>query len=288
VEEKMIDLSIGTAISILVIAFAIISIGSIILAFEACPSQALNFSNNGSEEALDRTKIGDVLANPAKYQFDLVTVIGEYRGWQGEGTAPPVTRSDWVIKDDTGLIYVTGLLPGFDPVEDIGLILEVSGMVGVKEGEPYIEAKSVKIFNETKIGDILANPLKYQFGLVTVIGEYRGWQGEGTAPPITRSDWVIKDDTGLIYVTGLLPGFDPVEGIGLILEVSGMVMVKEGIPYIIAQDVTLPQKGDCKFKDTQKRPKRTYFQVFDNLNLVRSVLKSIFKEWNITNIIREP
>jgi hypothetical protein len=279
VEEKMIDLSIGTAISILVIAFAIISIGSIILAFEACPSQALNFSNNGSEEALDRTKIGDVLANPAKYQFDLVTVIGEYRGWQGEGTAPPVTRSDWVIKDDTGLIYVTGLLPGFDPVEDIGLILEVSGMVGVKEGEPYIEAKSVKIFNETKIGDILANPLKYQFGLVTVIGEYRGWQGEGTAPPITRSDWVIKDDTGLIYVTGLLP---------LILEVSGMVMVKEGIPYIIAQDVTLPQKGDCKFKDTQKRPKRTYFQVFDNLNLVRSVLKSIFKEWNITNIIREP
>jgi hypothetical protein len=65
-----------------------------------------------------------------------------------------------------------------------------------------------------------------------------------------------------------------------------MVRVKEDIPYIIALDITLhqlpsrflPQKGDCKFKDTQKRPKRTYFQLFDNPNLVRSVLKSIFKE----------
>jgi hypothetical protein len=103
-EEKMNDLSIGTAISILVIVLAIISIGSIILAFEACPSQALNFSNNGNEEALDRTKIGDILANPAKYQFDLVTVIGEYRGWQGEGTSPPITHSDWVIKGDSGLV----------------------------------------------------------------------------------------------------------------------------------------------------------------------------------------
>jgi hypothetical protein len=72
------------------------------------------------------------------------------------------------------LIYVTGLLPGLDPVEDIGLILEVSGMVRVKEGEPYIEAKNIKLFNETKIGDIVANPAKYQFDLVTVIGEYRG------------------------------------------------------------------------------------------------------------------
>ena len=198
----MIDLSIGTAISILVIILAIISIGSIILAFEACPSHALNFSNNGSEEALDQTKIGDIVANQAKYQFDLVTVIGEYRGWEGEGIAPPVTRSDWVIKDDTGLIYVTGLLPGFDPVEDIGLILEVSGMVRVKEDIPYIIALDITLHQ-------------------------------------------------------LPSGF-------------------------------LPQKGDCEYKDTQKRPKRTYFQVFENLNLVRSVLKSIFKEWNITTIIREP
>jgi hypothetical protein len=182
--EKPKGLSIMAVISILAIAFA--SISGIITASEAGLSQTSNMSSNGSEEAFDQTKIGDIIANPAKYQFGLVTVIGEYRGWQGEGTAPPVTYSDWVIKDDTGLIYVTGLLPGFDPVEDIGLILEVSGMVGVKEGESYIEAKSVKIFNETTIGDILANPAKYQFGLVTVIGEYRGWQGEGSAPPVTR------------------------------------------------------------------------------------------------------
>ena len=191
-EEKMNNLSIGTAISILVIVLAILSIGSIILAFEACPSQALNFSNNGSEEALDRTKIGDIVANPANYPFDLVTVIGEYRGWQGEGTAPTVTRSDWVIKDDSGLIYVTGLLPGFDPVEAIGRILEVSGMVRVKEDIPYIIAL-----------DITLHQLPSRF---------------------------------------------------------------------------LPQKGDCKIKDMQKRLRIRDFQVFDNLNLVRSVLKSIFKE----------
>ena len=230
------------SISILAIAFA--SISGIITASEAGLSQTSNMSSNGSEEAVDQAKIGDILANPAKYVWELVTITGEYRGWQGEGYEPPVTLSDWVIKDETGLIYVTGKSPGLDPVEDIGKKLEVSGMVRVKDDTPYIEAKIIKRFKDTEIGDILANPAKYVWELVTITGEYRGWQGEGYEPPVTLSDWVIKDETGLIYVTGKSPGLDPVEDIGKKLEVSGMVRVKDDTPYIEAKIIK-------RFKDTE-------------------------------------
>ena len=139
--EKTKGLSIMAVISISILAIAFASISGIITASEAGLSQTSNMSSNGSEEAVDQAKIGDILANPAKYVWELVTITGEYRGWQGEGYEPPVTLSDWVIKDETGLIYVTGKSPGLDPVEDIGKKLEVSGMVRVKDDTPYIEAK---------------------------------------------------------------------------------------------------------------------------------------------------
>jgi len=218
-EEKAKELSIVAVISILTIVLAT-SVG---IASEGILAQTSNVSGNGSEGAVDQAKIGDILANPAKYVRKPVTVTGEYRGWQGEGYEPPVTRSDWVIKDETGLMYVTGKSPGLDPVEDIGKKLEVTGMVKVKNNTPYIEAKILKRLEDAEIGDILANPAKYMREPVTVTGEYRGWQGEGYEPPVTRSDWVIKDETGLIYVTGKSPGLDPVEDIGKKLEVTGYI-----------------------------------------------------------------
>ena len=225
--EKTKGLSIMAVISILAIAFA--SISGIITASEAGLSQTSNMSSNGSEEALDQAKIGDILANLTKYEWELVTIMGEYGG-RDIGYEPPVTRSDWVIRDETGLIYVTGKYPGLDPVEDIGKKLEVSGMVRVKDDVPYIEAKIIKRFEDTEIGDILANPAKYEWELVTITGEYRGWQGEGYEPPVTRSDWVIRDETGLIYVTGKSPGLDPYKDIGPKITVIGIVGV--GDDYI--------------------------------------------------------
>ena len=43
-----------------------------------------------------------------------VEVIGYFRGWDLLGEVKggsPVTRSDWVIADQSGAIYVTGLMP---------------------------------------------------------------------------------------------------------------------------------------------------------------------------------
>ena len=140
-EEKAKELSIVAVISILTIVLAT-SAG---IASEGMLAQTSNVSGNGSEGAVDQAKIGDILANPAKYMREPVTVTGEYKGWQGEGYEPPVTRSDWVIKDKTGLIYVTGKSPGLDPVEDIGKKLEVTGYItGYSQSKRYCHVNENK------------------------------------------------------------------------------------------------------------------------------------------------
>ena len=98
-------------------------------------------------EDAGKIAIGQIINSPPEFEGKPVTVAGEYRGWQAEnGYGPPVTRSDWVVKDDTGWIYVTGEGPGVDPTQDIGCPIEVRGMVRVTDqGVPYIEAKNAKV-----------------------------------------------------------------------------------------------------------------------------------------------
>ncbi len=90
--------------------------------------------------------IADITSNPEEYEGKTVTVSGEYRGWEvGYGSAP-VTRSDWVLKDETVGIYVTGKAPsGLDPVKDRGRKITVTGIVKVKDSQAYIEAKIIKV-----------------------------------------------------------------------------------------------------------------------------------------------
>lgn len=80
---------ISTANSILAILLAYASIGGIIIAAEAGSSQTSNISGNGREDDFDRIEIGAILANPGKYAWEPATIIGEYRGWRGEGCEPP-------------------------------------------------------------------------------------------------------------------------------------------------------------------------------------------------------
>jgi len=100
-------------------------------------------------------RVGSVIADPYSFEGQNITVVGYYRGWDllhEANTSPPVTRSDWVIKDSTGAIYVSadseakvpeGLRP--DLLEDTGVILEIKGVVHVTEGgQPYIEATSIE------------------------------------------------------------------------------------------------------------------------------------------------
>ena len=95
------------------------------------------------------TTISAIIKDPEAYIEKDIAIIGEYRGWQSEeGYGPPVTRSDWVIRDESGEIYVTGKLPGLDPVEDIGKKIKVKGVVKIgKNSRPYIEARELVIQN---------------------------------------------------------------------------------------------------------------------------------------------
>jgi hypothetical protein len=116
--------------------------------------------------------VGSIVAEPFAFEGKNITVIGYYRGWDllhEADMAPPVTRSDWVIKDSTGAIYVSasseakvpnGLSP--DSLQDTGIILKVMGIVRVTEhGQPYIEAKSIERVSSAKVAVLLDKPSPY-------------------------------------------------------------------------------------------------------------------------------
>jgi hypothetical protein len=100
--------------------------------------------------------IGEVRAASALYEGQTITVEGVYQGWQGGYGSPPVTRSDWLVEDATGWLYVTGKPAGdLDPLDDIGRPVKVTGQVDLtKEGEPYLVAEEVEI-EKTKAASLL-------------------------------------------------------------------------------------------------------------------------------------
>lgn len=109
----------------------------LLVSFTAC---AVGEQVTGGEEI----SIADITSKPTEYEGKTVTLSGEYRGWEPGYGSPPVTRSDWILKDETGAIYVTGKVsPGLDPVEDIGTKITVYGTVKVKDNQAYIEVKII-------------------------------------------------------------------------------------------------------------------------------------------------
>ena len=122
------------------ISLRIISLGTVLLLL-GCLLACAEGMQTASAEGLT---IADITSNPTKYEGKTVTVSGEYRGWESGHGSPPVTRSDWVIKDGTGAIYVTGkAAPGLDPTEDRGKGITVYGVVKVKGEQAYIEAEKI-------------------------------------------------------------------------------------------------------------------------------------------------
>ncbi len=100
--------------------------------------------------------IGSILANPADFADQEVTIVGYYRGWdllKEVSTGPPVTRSDWVIADSSGAIYVEARnhfdqALGLDPSsgDDTTKILHLVGIVRISNrGQAYIEPKKVEL-----------------------------------------------------------------------------------------------------------------------------------------------
>jgi len=103
--------------------------------------------------------LGVVLAEPLSFEGQGITIVGYYHGWDllhEANMSPPVSRSDWVVRDSTGEIYVSAnseakVPEGLNPslAEDTCFILDVKGVVCVTgEGQPYIEATSIECVSQ--------------------------------------------------------------------------------------------------------------------------------------------
>lgn len=95
--------------------------------------------------------IGEIINSPGDFSGQRIEIVGYFRGWdllEEVNGSPPVTRSDWVIADQSGAIYVTGKLPeGLDPAspEDILTVIRLQAMVLAKPNVAYLEAQSVEV-----------------------------------------------------------------------------------------------------------------------------------------------
>ncbi len=108
-----------------------------------------------AEPAPVPTKLRAILDAPSEFAGRTVIVSGEYRGWRPSSFAPatsagpPVTRSDWVLQDETGEIYCTPLksldtpFPLF-PTENMGRRIVVQGRVAMaRSAQPYLRVEGI-------------------------------------------------------------------------------------------------------------------------------------------------
>jgi len=124
----------------LVTKFILLAAFVVILLVTAC-QQVVLLPSPSSEP-----NIGDIKETPIAYEGKVVTIEGKYQGWKWGVGSPPVTRSDWLVQDATGWLYVTGKPAGLDPLGDVGRPIKVMGVVKItEEGEPYLYAQEIEI-----------------------------------------------------------------------------------------------------------------------------------------------
>jgi hypothetical protein len=104
---------------------------------------------SSSERAVEgKITIQKILKNPAEFANREIALEGAFQGWKGRcEDSNPLTRSDWILKDETGCIYVSGRIPsGVSTTDPRGEVVVLSGTLKVKEGgKPYFEAKEVRL-----------------------------------------------------------------------------------------------------------------------------------------------
>jgi hypothetical protein len=104
----------------------------------------------GMENPYITNLIGELINSPQRAEEE-VLIIGYFRGWDQlheMQSSPPVSRSDWVIADDSGAIYVTGPLPeGLDSssADQVQTLIRLVATVREKSGQVYLEAKGVDV-----------------------------------------------------------------------------------------------------------------------------------------------
>ena len=101
---------------------------------------------------------------------------------------------------------------------------------------PDVEDTAGKVITINAIKD---NPRRLcrQDGSVDPAGSKAGRGPCKEAPPKTRSDWMLADDTGCIYVSGRVPkGLRPMSPNDETVTLTGVVRLTDsGVPYLEAQ-----------------------------------------------------
>ena len=78
--------------------------------------------------------IADIKAVP-ELEGRMVLLAGVFAGWEEIGVPPPFSRRDWVLRNDSGEIFVHGPYPeGCDPMDrdSIGSPIEIKGRIALR------------------------------------------------------------------------------------------------------------------------------------------------------------
>ena len=149
-------------------------------------------------------------------------------GSSGELPAAPLELNGMLYVPVRAVEALTQVQVSWDPAT-----LTVS-LAGVPSGESAVAS----------LAEILSDPPNWAGRAVTLRGEYTGWQpdsfGPATSqgPPVTRSDWGLRDGGGSVYCTGEpsnddAPKLEPLTSLGQRLEVTGVVLLADaGFPYV--------------------------------------------------------
>ena len=119
--------------------------------FEFDEFENSNVNPETSTADMPNTLIGEILNSPNDFSGRQVAIVGYYRGWdllKEVSNGSPVTRSDWVIADESGAIYVTGVFPkGLDPssMDSAMTMVRLSATVEYNERGIYLVAQSVEV-----------------------------------------------------------------------------------------------------------------------------------------------
>ncbi len=97
--------------------------------------------------------VSTILSQPDSYIGQQVEIVGYFHGWdllkEVKGSSP-VTRSDWVIADQSGAIYVTGMIPpNLDPasLQDADKLVRLVAIVKQNQNGVYLQAVSVEVIS---------------------------------------------------------------------------------------------------------------------------------------------
>ncbi len=101
--------------------------------------------------------IGTILAAPREFEGRVFDLTGYYRGSNllGEARGNASSKGDWVLADDSGAIYVSGVSPpGLDPTSraDAWSVVRVRGVVVyVRLGTSHIDARRVDLLPQINV-----------------------------------------------------------------------------------------------------------------------------------------